>query len=235
MDNIHEEQYKGYKITIYQDECLESPREWENQAIMACFHNNYYLGDLKKTNKRDFEEYVIDLWLEHATIKELKSKIIKDCNDKSIACYRNILQYADNYKDIFECFYKYESNILGNESTNLELPKKITWNFLYLYDHSGITISMNPFSCRFDSGIIGIIYMIDDPKNPLSYDEQYKIMRQEVKVYDDYITGNCYGFSIYDSNDEIIDSVGGYLGDYDDYCLSEARSIIDHYKEVKQA
>lgn len=29
---------------------------------------------------------------------------------------------------------------------------------IYMYDHSGITISTKPFSCPFDSGKIGIIY-----------------------------------------------------------------------------
>lgn len=29
---------------------------------------------------------------------------------------------------------------------------------LYLYDHSGITMSVKPFSCPFDSGKVGFIY-----------------------------------------------------------------------------
>jgi len=234
MDNVYEEEYKNHKITIYRDECIESPREWENQATMLCFHKRYNLGDNLK-DKRDLEEHVIDLWLEHATMEELKAKILRDCKDKSIKGYREILSYGDNFKNIFEYYYRYENNILGKNSNDLELPKKITWNFLYLYDHSGITISINPFSCRFDSGIVGIIYMIDDSKNPLTYDEQYKIMKQETKTYDDYLTGNCYGFDIHDSNNNCIHSCGGFLGDYDDFCLSEARSVIDNYKTVKQA
>ena len=30
---------------------------------------------------------------------------------------------------------------------------------IYMYDHSGITISTQPFGCRFDSGQIGFIYI----------------------------------------------------------------------------
>jgi len=30
---------------------------------------------------------------------------------------------------------------------------------LYLYDHSGLSISMTPFSCQWDSGHVGFIYI----------------------------------------------------------------------------
>jgi hypothetical protein len=36
----------GNKILkIYQDECYESPREWDNLGTMVCFHRRYDLGD----------------------------------------------------------------------------------------------------------------------------------------------------------------------------------------------
>lgn len=34
-----------YTLRIYEDDCSESPREWDNLGIMACSHPRYNLGD----------------------------------------------------------------------------------------------------------------------------------------------------------------------------------------------
>lgn len=224
---IHQENYKNKTIKIVPDEYADNPRNWDNQTNMACFHKNYILGDkhLADTYK-DFENLIFRLWLEHATESEFKNKILKDLKNSRLSIYREILSSGDTWEARFDYMYSYEFCITGDESKNLELPSKITWNFLYLYDHSGITISMNPFSCRFDSGIVGIIYMIDADKNPISYEQQIKIMKSEVKTYDDYIRGNCYGYIIEDSEENEIDSCYGFLGDYE-YCLSEAKDYLN--------
>lgn len=221
MEYVHEEKYNGKTIKIVHDsDIIENPREWENHTVMACFHSRYNLGD--KTGKRDLEELITDLWLEHASNDELRDKIKQDHGKFTLSHAKGLINSGSTWKDRFEYYYRYEKNIVDNK---IDLPKCITWNFLYLYDHSGITISMTPFSCIFDSGIVGIIYMVDDPKNPMAYEDQYKIMKQEVKTYDDYLTGNCYGFQIYDETGKEIDSCYGFLGDYE-YCLEEARSQI---------
>jgi len=74
---------------------------------------------------------------------------------------------------------------------------------LYLYDHSGITISTQPFSCRWDSGQIGWIYVT---KAKLREDYGVKritakVLEQaeacllaEVETYDLFIRGEVYGF-----------------------------------------
>jgi len=227
MDTVYTEEYNGKIIKIVHDnDCIDDPRSWENQAIMACFHSRYNLGDKHiRDSRMDLEELVISLWLNHATENEFETKILKDM-PKYRTSDIELSDIGDTWKDRFDYLYNsYDSriSILGDSKDDLELPQVVTWNFLYLYDHSGITISMNPFSCRFDSGIVGIIYMIDDPKNPMSYEEQYKIMKSEVKTYDDYLTGNCYGFQILDENENEIDSCYGFLGDYE-YCLNEARA-----------
>lgn len=42
---MDEENYKGYDIWLEPDEDAESPREWDNLGVMACFHRRYSLGD----------------------------------------------------------------------------------------------------------------------------------------------------------------------------------------------
>lgn len=96
---------------------------------------------------------------------------------------------------------------------------------LYLYDHSGITISTKPFSCIFDSGQIGLIYVQEDralaecPKLPNESENQYtsriqSYMVSEVQEYDAYLTGQVYCYVIKDDNDNVIDSCCGFY-DYD--------------------
>lgn len=94
---------------------------------------------------------------------------------------------------------------------------------LYLYDHSGLTMSTAPFSCRWDSGQVGFIYMSKDtalrewgPRRRLTpkiKEQALNCLRSEVKVYDYYLRGACYYFTLHDDADELIDSCGGFFGD----------------------
>jgi hypothetical protein len=108
---------------------------------------------------------------------------------------------------------------------------------LYLYDHSGITMSVNPFSCPWDSGQVGWIYITKEKireeyhckrisKKMIERVKGYLI--NEVKTYDEYLTGDVYGFRITDTEtDEEVESCWGFFGD-DNYCMSEAESIVKH-------
>lgn len=75
---------------------------------------------------------------------------------------------------------------------------------LFLYDHGGITMNTTGFSCPWDSGLVGIIY-VSDEKARKEYGwkritaarrEQLRTyLKGEVEVYDQYITGDVYGFT----------------------------------------
>jgi hypothetical protein len=108
---------------------------------------------------------------------------------------------------------------------------------LYLYDHSGITISTTPFSCSWDSGQVGYIYTTIERARDISHGwkrltakrrEAVKdMLRAEVKTYDQYIRGEVYRFTIEDEDGNYIYSGGGYYGRDD--CEKEAREFIDGY------
>ncbi len=176
---IHEEEYRGLTIKIYQDEDSEGPRDWDNLGTMICFHKKWKLGDKHKM-----------------TIEELLELVER--------------------KDV------------------VALP-------LFLYDHSGITMNTTGFSCPWDSGKVGYIYVDEakirkeynllDPSKKIHKDVITKvteILRQEVKTYDDYLTGNIYGFVIEDKDREHIDSCWGFYGDFEKHCLKEAKDIVDY-------
>lgn len=101
---------------------------------------------------------------------------------------------------------------------------------LYLYDHSGITISLSPFSCPWDSGQVGFI-IIRREKMLREFSAKkftkalkkkaFEIAESEVQTYDQYLRGDVYGYQI----DEEGDSCWGFYGTED--CLGEAKSTVD--------
>lgn len=117
-----------------------------------------------------------------------------------------------------------EKEIYTNERL-AELESKFFNQFLalpiYLYDHSGQSISTKPFSCRWDSGKVGYIYA--DKKAVLSEFGGKKVTKKlkerilnylnsEVETYNEYVEGNVYGFQIVDEDENIVDSCYGFYG-----------------------
>jgi len=101
---------------------------------------------------------------------------------------------------------------------------------LYLYDHSGITMNTTGFSCPWDSGQVGWIYVTKEKVR-----EEFKCKRiskklqglvknaliVEVKEYDSYISGEVYGF-VASKGEEEVDSCWGFFGsDWDKNGLKE--------------
>lgn len=95
---------------------------------------------------------------------------------------------------------------------------------LYLYDHSGITMSTTSFVCRWDSGQVGFVF-VDRDKIKKEYEWQRltkkrvgqieDLLRSEVATYDQFLTGDIWGFVLeqFDGeNWEEIDSCWGFYG-----------------------
>ena len=105
---------------------------------------------------------------------------------------------------------------------------------VYLYDHSGLAMNTTGFHCPWDSGQVGFVYATletirkeygADRVSSALRDKVAGTLKQEVDNYGDYLSGNVYGYVVEKDDDEI-DSCWGFLGDYDDYCLKEARSAV---------
>ena len=92
---------------------------------------------------------------------------------------------------------------------------------LYLYDHSGITMSTSSFGCRWDSGQVGFIYMTAAAARQrwgwkrITAERRQRILdtlQSEVEVYDMYLTGDVYGYVIEDEDGEELAQCGGFFG-----------------------
>ena len=109
---------------------------------------------------------------------------------------------------------------------------------VYLYDHSGITIRTTPFSCQWDSGQLGFIY-ISKKKARETYgwkviskarvEKLKEYLRSDIETYDDYLTGNVYGYQIVLPDGTDGDCCSGYYGsDYEKSGLmADAKSAVD--------
>ena len=135
---------------------------------------------------------------------------------KMVCFHRNYnLGHDTDYRQSnFDSWDELEAAIIKDHNPVVILP-------LYLYDHSGITIATAPFSCGWDSGQVGFIYA--DRKSVLENYCVKKITKKikeratelligEVKVYDQYLTGDVYGWQLKDEEGNVKDSCWGYFG-----------------------
>ena len=200
--------YKGYTIKVYRDECGESPREWDNLGTMAFCHRNYNLGDEQMKHPHELFLLILD-----------DDTVYRIAGEGTAYC-----EYWDD--ETVERLWK-------------EVEKRAVILPLYLYDHSGITIRTSPFSCPWDSGQVGWIFVTKEAMRK-EYGKQ-RISKQlrarvtaylggEVETYDNFLTGQVYGYVVEDQEGEHIDSCWGFYGyksESWDYMLSEAKSMVD--------
>lgn len=99
--------------------------------------------------------------------------------------------------DTISCWDDLEAYLKFQKKAKYILP-------LYLYDHSGITISTNPFGCRWDSCQVGFIYCTEEDIKAMGMEDKendiVEALIGEVKEYDAYITGMVYEFTLEDKH-----------------------------------
>lgn len=137
----------------------------------------------------------------------------------TMICFHRNYKLGDehNFSNPDDC-----KDFLENEDIGVILP-------LFLYDHGGITMSVKPFSCQWDSGQVGWIYVTkEDIKkefgdlSPETLSKVTNYLCGEVKVYDQFIQGDVYGFKLLSPHEcgcdyctcdgEEVDSCWGFYG-----------------------
>jgi len=185
----------------------------------------------------DYKGYTIEIYLD-----EYADSPREWCNLGTMTCWHPKYKLGD--------FNLYRTSETPS-SWFAALPKGTIALPMWLYDHSGLSISTSngyPYNCPWDAGLVGYIWATREailkeygvsrlsPKVKASVLER---LRQEVKTYDAFLRGEVYSYVIFKKctcdecdhvNSEVIDSCGGFIGD-SDYVLSEARSMVDGYKE----
>jgi len=172
------------------------------------------------------------------TSKEYKGCTIEIHNDNS----DNSPREWDNICEIHVAHRRYafgDYNYNNLESiTEAEKERKNNGDIilpLYMYDHSGITISLSPFPCQWDSMRVGFVSISKDKMikefGKKIFTKKLKVKaielaKAEVKDLDMYLKGEVVGYIVKGKDGEEIDSCWGY---YDEnYCIEEAKSVIDY-------
>lgn len=164
-----------------------------------------------------------------------------DLGDEKVDSYHNLLErLASEHtdRDVDELDEDALQKIVDRHY--LHLP-------LYLYDHSGITIRTTAFSCPWDSGQVGVIYVtkkraIEEWGKKICTkqvrDKALAYLKGEVEEYDHYLTGNvwgvCYATFNYDAETEewIEDERDECWGNFGDkYATEELESGLKHWAE----
>ena len=165
-------------------------------------------------------------------MKKYSLKIVQDSapdsprewdNLTTIFCFHKRYNLGDkhDYKsDMFGGWEEFKEHIIAEYKPRMIKP-------LYMYDHSGITISTSAFGCQFDSGQVGWVFITDERIKTLCGDMEMdndrldRIIEGEVETYDQYIQGEVYGYQIIETeicdkchtHEEVVDSCYGYFGE----------------------
>ena len=248
-----------YTLFIVEDNDARSPREEnDNFGTIVAFHKRYNLGDERKYSEP--EDFLRDLCYDTTPSGEIVALALEnkldylwfapDEEDKAIY---HLMVYDDNYKKWYrEDTFDSPPSEIEDEVANsiiewtripdlVELAGKHNVILpVYLYDHSGLTINTTGFSCPWDSGQLGWIYATHESVikeygavTPETLEKAENLLRSEVEEYDLYLTGQCYGFKLYEGHNEI-NSCWGFLSAFSDigkqireHLPDECRDIVD--------
>ena len=199
---------KEYCLRVDQvgDDAALNPRgDMYHDSIMFCVHPRYKLGDdLSEKTPTEFWTHLIEENMSDADIAaKLRSNSIHPHNadsnwgqwdklsDNELAAY--FLEHIADYED-----FQSAAQLLDDYVAILPL---------WLYDHSGITMSCGarcyPYNDQWDSSAVGWIaigkkYALTLPETDKTNWKQKaeELLTKEVKEYDQYLTGDVYGYAV---------------------------------------
>jgi hypothetical protein len=206
--------YRGLNIKIYQDfDPIDPTAEWDMLGTMACWHSRYNLGHDQPVD--DPDEWAIEL--ANQADPTVEDRIYHWNEGKGWESLNNKYPlYSEHGEKAIEI-----SNKMIHSLVWKTLEKHYVMLPLYLYDHSGITMNTSGFSCQWDSGQVGWFYASKkEIKKEFNWilltkkriKKVIDILNSEVKAYDDYLTGNVYGYIVEDQMGNHIDSCWGFFG-----------------------
>lgn len=199
---------KGRMLVLKQDPEPADPRqECDNAATMACFHRRHSLGDelAEKTPGEFWDAFLRKNMDDGALLAKLQQHEIKGFDglmaDEGAGW--------ENPEDVLDLFHSsVEDGRIGLAMAALE--DRAAWLPMYLYEHSGMTVSCGerkyPYNDQWDSSEIGWIVMSKETavKELGAGEDDWKekaeaCMKAEVESYDNYLTGDVWYYTLYES------------------------------------
>ena len=243
----------AYKLQVEIDEFPPDPRtDYDNLGKMVCWHGRYDLGD--KHNFSEPSDFLKQCVRDTLSADEVIDFVKKGgCDSVKLEYDRHNREWAlrrhDAHFDKWFTEYTFSPKTLNDSDMAKEcvlecLPinalkeladKKNVILPLYLYDHSGLSISCShsyPYNDRWDAGQVGWIYAGHDKikkeygaVNEKTLKQAKQLLISETETYDNYLRGECYGYVI-EKDGEEVDSCWGFMGDFREM-LSEMKAGAD--------
>lgn len=212
---------------VVQDDDPVNPRtDSEPLCRMTCWHRHYSLGDAHKcVGTRDLFEGLLR-----------QVGVVEYCPKCEGSGY--VVNAEGDHEDCPACDGEGD---LPRDALMNEVNKHYYISPLYLYDHSGITISMGAFSCPWDSGQVGWITLRKEtalaewPQLEWANVDDWArhIMKDEVEEYDQYLTGDVWGAVVEDENGDELDACWGMYGS--DYAEEQMDEMAGHMVKALEA
>jgi hypothetical protein len=113
-----------------------------------------------------------------------------------------------------------QSELVSHERIEeLEADDGLITVSVYVYDHSGMTVSATPFSCPWDSGKVGVMYAAKGIED-LTDEQIRESLLSEIKIYDMWLTNDIWQILIIDPfTKKVVESLCSVFG-FDDACES---------------
>ena len=222
-----------YRLRIGQDDWIDSPRDWSPLGHMLCWNRRYNLGDKHDYSEPiDFWHDMVREHIDRNTLfayalsgdgsVRLQKEIDEDGEESYKLCYWGYISFLGDKQKASWCIDKtydtgdiedlrsggwyVEDDIiedLGFEDCKRLLKDKVFYLPLYLYDHSGITMSTGSFCDSWDSGQVGFIYVTKEDIekeygafNKKNLETAMSVLRGEVDIYNQYIHGDVYWYRL---------------------------------------
>lgn len=182
----------------------------------------------KSIEKRDVGNYRIKIYPDTEPCNPRN-----DDNLGKMICFRKTSSLGDKHDYVhgdYSSWDEMEQAILRNEKGGVIIP-------LFVLEHGGMTMSTSSFNDPWDSGQVGFIIATNPAirenwgiKNVTKKwrEQAKKIILAEVEEYDQYLTGDVFGYKIFNlkkngkKGDEV-DCVWNFFGR--ECCMDEAVSL----------
>ena len=237
MENIHEEKYNGLLIRISQDDDPLHPQDDFDftNIFLVGYHRDFWVEAPRPSLPK-----------EQWTLSDHKS-VCTSCGQRNFTSVKetgNTCGKCGEANRIDKTFYKEtKAQPMFSKNELIAFLQKRTYDYnfdfkafhvfpLEAYIHSGVCLALSREGDfpdrRWDVSQLGAVLV--SKKEARTKAKARTIALGLIKTWNDYLSGNVYGFEIEDASGQVIDSCWGFYGDYEAKggALAEAKSIIDN-------
>ena len=195
---------KYYAVQILPEEYPENPRDdMDCLGTLYTWHRNYTLGGKEDENHQTPPED-LQFWVFEKFIAEHNLRYVPLVNPQ----LNHFDPEFENYMIDYDALYVDNGNDWEEPTAEQEsIFRKLVDSWMlenlcilpvYMYDHSGITLSTGPFSCPWDSGQVGFIYVTKEKcdKEQVDFAKAEDYLKGEIATLDQYVTGDIWCIDI---------------------------------------